>query len=171
MFLNTLSISNTVVNTATKKLVTGGLVKIDGRGKHEPKNKTSQTVIDSVIRHISSFPAYESHYTREKCSKKFLSPELSIETMYKLYIESCKENDELKNIAKKWVYHDNFNKQFHLGFKPPQNDTCDTFVAAKKDNINIEKVEIDHDAHLHYANIRYKLRSAIPLMLVLITGF
>lgn len=67
-------------------------------------------------------------------------------------------------IAKRWVYEDTFNTQFKYGFKPPQNDTCDTcgiFVAAKKSNLlDQENVENEHDAHLLDARNRYKMKTA-----------
>lgn len=91
-FLNTLGISETVVRTALKKDVTGGFVSPDMRGRHVPPNKLSDEILNGIRSHINSFPAYESHYTRERSSKKYLGPELNKEKMYKLYQAKCAEN-------------------------------------------------------------------------------
>nr|CAH7763754.1 unnamed protein product [Callosobruchus chinensis] len=147
MFLNTLSISNTVVVNTLKKVQPGGLIKRDQRGRHTPSNKSPEETINSVKQHISAFPQYESHYSREKSERKYLGPELTIE-----------------KIAKKWLYTDIFNKQFKLSFKPPEIDTCDTcdmFNAKIKNNMlqeEKERAKVDHDAHLNEAKKRYDLK-------------
>lgn len=96
MFLNTLAISKKTVITALQKRWNGGIVEEDRRGKCTSTAKTPSSVQDGVIEHISSFPAYDSHY-RESCQKKFLSPDLSVERMYsyKLYLKQCAEKKTL----------------------------------------------------------------------------
>lgn len=166
MFLNTLSISNTVVVNVLKNIEPGGIVKTDQRGKQTPVNKTHDDTVESVVRHISSFPNYSSHYTREKSDMKYLGPHLNIEKMYELYVEDCNENDfNPLLIAKKWLYYDVFNKKFKLNFKPPEIDTCDTcdyFQAKLKNNLTLDEknsIEEDHNAHLDESKLRYDLKS------------
>uniref|UniRef100_A0A6P7GVH8 Uncharacterized protein LOC114347223 isoform X2 n=1 Tax=Diabrotica virgifera virgifera TaxID=50390 RepID=A0A6P7GVH8_DIAVI len=166
MFLNTLSISNTVVVNVLKNIKPGGIVKSDQRGKQIPANKTHEDTIESVIRHISSFPTYCSHYTREKSDMKYLGTHLNVEKMYELYIEDCNNNDFNPMLrAKKWLYYDVFNKKFKLTFKPPEIDTCDTcdsFQAKLKNNLTPDEkksVEEEHNRHLDESKLRYDLKS------------
>ena len=166
MFLNTLSISNMVVVNIFKNIEPGGIVKTDQRGRQTPSNKTPDETIESVKKHISSFPHYESHYSREKSDRKYLGTELTVEKMYELYIDdSNQKNVDPKLRAKKWLYSDIFNKQFKLSFKPPQIDTCDTcdlFYAKLKNNLTQEEkesVNADHAAHLNESKTRYNLKS------------
>lgn len=167
MFLNTLSISNTVVINMLKKVEPGGLVQQDRRGKQTSSNKTPDETIESVKKHISSFPQYESHYSREKSKRKYMGTELTIEKMYELYTDDCnKKNIDPKLRAKKWLYYDIFNKQFKLSFKPPEIDTCDTcdmFNAKLKNDLSQEEkdcIKADHDAHLNESRMRYDLKKS-----------
>jgi hypothetical protein len=166
MFLNTLCISNKVVVNVLKKTEEGGLVQTDLRGKHTPSNKTPTATIDSVKSHISSFPCYESHYSREKTKKKYLGPELTIAKMYTLYTEYCLENNiDKKLVAKPWLYSDIFNKEFNLSFKPPDNDTCDicdAFNAKLKGDLTLEEktsLQAEQDAHIGESKRRYELKN------------
>lgn len=70
MFLNTLSISNTVVVNIVKNIQQGGFVKPDKRGTHKPSSKTLIEITEHVVSHISSFPTYDCHYSRERSGKK-----------------------------------------------------------------------------------------------------
>lgn len=91
-FLNTLSISQQTVDTAIKKKKEGGIVTPDKRGRHQPVNKISEDVPQNVRNHISKFPTYESHYSRERTKKKYLGNHLNISRMYRLYLEECSES-------------------------------------------------------------------------------
>lgn len=70
MYLHTLSISEQFIKTAQSKDGSSGLVINDQRGKHEPVNKCPQIIIDSIKTHIEKYPAYISHYSREKTEEK-----------------------------------------------------------------------------------------------------
>lgn len=48
-----------------------GITKLDARRKELPTNKTSDEAILNVQKHISSFPTYESHYTRSTNDTKY----------------------------------------------------------------------------------------------------
>uniref|UniRef100_A0A6P7HCD0 Uncharacterized protein LOC114349067 n=1 Tax=Diabrotica virgifera virgifera TaxID=50390 RepID=A0A6P7HCD0_DIAVI len=166
MFLNTLSISQQVVKTALSKRQDGGMVQRDLRGTHEPSNKTTETIIHSVVSHISSFPKYECHYNRERSKKNYLGPDLNIEKMYKLYEQEKTENkDATEDIAKPWLYRDIFNKQFNLTFKPPEVDTCDDCdmfsakIRAIDNDSEKQLIENEKDTHLKEAEDRYKFKS------------
>ncbi|KAH9637557.1 hypothetical protein HF086_009621 [Spodoptera exigua] len=75
----------------------------DQRGKKEKPNKTNPEDIAFVQKHIESFPVMESHYCRKDSrKKKYLAPDVkSINNMYTLYQELCKDSD-LCNICSKY---------------------------------------------------------------------
>ena len=84
----------------------GGSPHADKRGRHEPKNKTSEAKIKIVKEHIESFPKYCSHYSRQdNPNRSYLSPGLSLTKMYTLYKEKCAEDDQVSE----WVYRKVFN--------------------------------------------------------------
>lgn len=162
-FLNTLGVSETVVRTALRKGTTGGFVHQDMRGRHTPPNKLQESVLDQVRAHITSFPVYESHYTREKSAKKYLGSELNTKKMYELYKQKCLEDGTPKNeVVKHWAYKRVFDREFNLGFKKPSNDTCDacdSFILKLKDDSldqnNKEDVQQAYRDHLDEAERRY----------------
>lgn len=101
----------------------------DKRGRHNTRpNKTPKHVVEYIIQHISSFPAEESHYSRNcNIHKKYLSAILSIPLMHKIYIEKCDAEqvaDEFK--VKICTYRHIFNNEFNLSFGHPKSDTCKT---------------------------------------------
>ncbi|KAF2893968.1 hypothetical protein ILUMI_12204, partial [Ignelater luminosus] len=80
-FLNTLGISETVVKNALEKRNFAGFTAPGMREKHTPKNKLPETVKDSIAMHIRSFLEYNSHYSRNKTNKLYLSSDLNIDKM------------------------------------------------------------------------------------------
>lgn len=100
-----------------------GITQKDQRGLGPSPNKISESVIMDVHRHINSFPAYESHYTRRTNQKKYLPAHLNLSKMYELYRLTTSEP----------VGRTTYEKQFkttNLHFKVPKADTChkcDTF--------------------------------------------
>ncbi|CAG9765580.1 unnamed protein product [Ceutorhynchus assimilis] len=101
----------------------------DKRGRHDSRpNKKSDEVVDFIKKHIDSFPAEQSHYSRNKnANKKYLSPLLNISKMYELY-KQCVQENKLDNafLVKKSFYAYIFSKEFNLSFSTPKTDTCST---------------------------------------------
>lgn len=93
----------------------------------DKRGTTSSRKLDDsdIIRHIQSFPAYQSHYTRKSNpNRKYLNPGLTIRKMYDLYKEKCEiEMTEPKKLK---YYYKIFNTKFNLHFKAPRQDTCKT---------------------------------------------
>lgn len=165
-FLNTLSISQQTVDTAVKKKKEGGIVTPDKRGRHQPANKISEEVRQNVRNHISKFPTYESHYSRERTKKKYLGNHLNISRMYRLYLEECKENGfGSESIAKEWLYSEIFNYEYNYSFKSPDNDTCDLCdqlqlqIRESESLDSRKKLQTEYDQHLADTTNRYKLKS------------
>lgn len=164
-FLNTLAISQTFVTTALSKKLVGGMTETDQRGKKVPPNKIPTDAKDSIRKHIMKFPTVESHYSRERSSKKYLDASLNIARMYELYREGMLENNVPESeIPKAWLYYEIFNTEFNYSFKLPDNDTCDQcdeFIIKLKDSSGEERhmIEKQYDEHLEEASKRYDLKN------------
>lgn len=110
--------------------------------------------IQSVKDHINQFPNFQSHYTRkDNPHRKYLSPELNLSKMYKLYTEWCqkKEIDPVKEYYYRHVFNIEFNLQFHV----PRKDTCKRCDKYKQ-KIDVEqnpetKAVLNRDHVLHLA--------------------
>lgn len=85
------------------------------RGKHKnrPNRISSQwnTKVDSQIR---SFPRRESHYSRNKSSHYYLSPELNIKKMHDLFLKL--DEPGLEESAKPIVSFDFYYRYFKQNF-------------------------------------------------------
>lgn len=137
MYLNTFDISIKKVRVISeKKRFNNGVCPPDGRGKHGKQPKINELSKNVVREHISNFPAYTSHYSREKTSKKYLNPDLSIAVMYRLYLKQCDSSNLIP--LKEFQYRKIFNEEFNLAFHHPANDTC-----AKCDRLNLAQKSIN----------------------------
>ena len=171
-----------------KKFLAGFLLpEPDQRGRHVNRpNKVSEELHQKVCDHIASFPSRPSHYSRHRNSSRlYLSPDLSIERMYELflsahnpeyleYIERKKqalinhetvEIVEVKPIVTKHYYNDTFVNEFNLHFGYPRSDTCDTCdhlnmeISTKEDD---EKARLQKQLNLDAAEKGYdRLRKDI----------
>lgn len=124
MFLNTLDIGDKKVRyLAEKTVANGGICPDDMRAENRKAYCLTEHELHVIKQHIMSFPSSESHYSRERSSKKFLSSDLSVAKMYELYIEQCME---LKTHV---VHYNTYRKVFrslNLSFRKPRIDTCNT---------------------------------------------
>ncbi|CAH0564506.1 unnamed protein product [Brassicogethes aeneus] len=65
----------------------------DQRDKHEKHPQISAEDKQFVIQHITEFPAYQIHYSRSHSAKRYLSPDLSIRQMDRLYLKEFNEKE------------------------------------------------------------------------------
>lgn len=110
---------------------------VDRRGHHSNRpHKMDEEVRQNIIDHIKTFPAEESHYSRNKNPfKKYLSPLLNQSKMYELYIHQCnQQNLPEKFKIKKSSYSKVFSTQFNLFFGYPKSDTCSLCDAGKSND-------------------------------------
>ena len=119
MFLNTLAETEKTVRTAILRSADGFRTLPDKRGTH-PNRAFDEETISAVKDHIKSFPVMESHYVREGTKRQYLSPELNVEIMYRLFIET---NPKVKVGIQ--TYRNIFKKYFNLGFHKPKKDKCE----------------------------------------------
>lgn len=119
-FLGTLDISERRIFYTLKK-VQGGKSLSDSRGKCAT-NVLDPKTHDSVRKHIESFPTIGPHYVRRDSKKKYLAAELNLNTMYRMYVDKCKADQE--NVASVSTYRKIFNYEYNLGFYRPKKDQC-----------------------------------------------
>lgn len=122
---STLSISHRVVEICMKRVSEcGTYIGHDGRSGKKPPNLTLEVNINYVKEHIDSFPRVESHYCRKDSKKLYLSSELNISIMYRLYKNEFCINKQINPVSC-FVY----SKIFHsyepaLSFFIPKKDQC-----------------------------------------------
>lgn len=173
MYLNTLDITlkKARVIVEKKRASHSNICSKDSRGKHSNHRRIPEDRKDIIRKHIDSFPKYSSHYSRERTSKKYLSPDLSIALMYKLYCINCTENN--LPYEKESQYRKIFNEEFNFSFHTPANDTC-----AKCDRLNLSlraleskqfspeeegtklKLLYEKEQHLNLAESAYKQKKS-----------
>jgi len=151
-FCATLSITFPVVNNALKNCNDFGMYTgIDERKGQVALNKLQLEKRNKVKNHINLFPRVESHYCRRDSSKQYLSSDLNISSMYRLYCEQIKtesymlspEGQEIPvNIN---IYRKIFNEyEPKLGFNMPKKDQCNKcniFKDASEEQQNLLRPE------------------------------
>ena len=146
-YLSTLAVSQKVIYGAhEKKEEVSGIIKPDGRGKHNNHYKVTQDEKEKVIAHINSFPVIDSHYSRAKTNKKLLEVDLNIEEMYDLYKEKCLTESIL--YVKPSYYQYLFNTNLNIAFHVPKTDRCEKYGKTKvKRNEKITITAEEKSAH------------------------
>jgi hypothetical protein len=115
-FLDTFNVSVGRLDRAFHASVSG--TDLDGKMTGSSRKTTEEAII-AVKEHIQNFPAFESHYTRShNPGRKYLSLDLDIRKILKLYDEKCEENKVSR--VNEWIYRKNFNEKFNLHFQHPR---------------------------------------------------
>ncbi|XP_039293223.1 uncharacterized protein LOC120353480 isoform X1 [Nilaparvata lugens] len=146
-FLNTLSISNTFVNTALSKKDEMGIVQGDLRGKHVNHKKVDDSIKKGIREHIDSFCRIESHYCRADSKREYIDGGLTIASMYRMYKEKKMSEGEL--YGKPYLYETIFNTEFNISFHKPKKDLC--VLCEKIKDLNEEekqKIKVQYEQHL-----------------------
>lgn len=121
----------------------------DFRGRHTNRPHAIPGNVKELIReHISSFPKQESHYSRSKTHTEFLSEDLNLKIMYKLF---CEKYPEHNNISIR-TYKDIFSRM-NLKFGLPRSDTCTFcdkhYIKLCAANTEEEREKISQDVQIH----------------------
>ena len=82
LYLHTLSIAETVVNTALGKKTKVGFVEAEESGRHSNRSGDLSEEEREIKNHIELFPVVDSHYFRKSSTRKYLSLTLSIQQMH-----------------------------------------------------------------------------------------
>ena len=152
-FLRTLCIGDKLVRYTLSKKQNGTFSGSDQRGKHSPANKTDNSRISYVKKHIEAFPIMDSHYTRKTSGRKFLEQDLTIRKMHGLYILKCKE-ETVQPVSEK-VYRQIFCSEYNYSFHRPKKDACQTcnmYEEKTKSGRLTEDDEIEYDNHIERKN-------------------
>lgn len=118
-FSDIFAITKKEIETLINKKKHGDTSFRDNRTSHKSLKYTEEDVL-RVREHINMFPRDESHYTRAKSTKEYLSPDLNIHRCYKAF----NELHPGKQVTYKF-YRKVFRRYFpDLKFKRPRTDTC-----------------------------------------------
>ena len=90
------------------------------RRKHEPVNKMSPEIRESVRKRILSFLRFELHYCRAISAKRYLQSDLNVGKMYRLYTQQA--IDDNVNIASEHLYRQEFKQFNELSYS--KKDCC-----------------------------------------------
>lgn len=129
----------------------------DLRGKHTNRsNRISTDITFKINAHNNSFPKIQSHYSRpDNSNVNYLSPELNISKMYKLYLEKNEPEKfeliqrgekKIKPIVKYDYFSKHFKNNLNLSFGTPRTDTFQTCDRLK----NIIDHETDQELKLQF---------------------
>lgn len=132
----------------------------DGRGKHGNHQKIDDSIKNRIRDHINKFPARESHYSRSKNEqKKYLDAGLTVAEMHCIFL---KENPDLSETVKYWLYQDLFNFEFNISFGFPRSDICDTCekyqaqikaAQTESDSAKANQLKFQHELHIRKADV------------------
>lgn len=159
-FLNTCGETYAFVHNVAEKMWQAlcKSMRRDSRGRHRPKNKTSDEKISEMKQHLGKFPFYESHYTRSHTSQKYFPIELDIPKMYKLYCDETAEPLSKKMYTKACKM---YMKDDKIKFKHPQLECChkcdeyQTLIKYESDATKKQQLEEEKNSHQDMARLAY----------------
>jgi len=147
-FLKTLNIGKKTVEVALRQKSHGTFVGADKRGKQCSWNKIPQHLTNLIHQHIRSFPVMESHYSRAKSKKQYLSGDLNIKVMYGLFKQKYFADTTCP--IKESKYRKTFCENYNLSFHKPKKDQCSTctlYYQQKESGDVDEETESDYNRH------------------------
>src|SRR5258705_288220 len=166
-FLSVHGIKRGRIRRIQQHMVTYGTSPKDQRGRHGnvPKRSSAEDIA-AIKQHIKTFPARQSHYSRrDNPHRLYLSEDLSIKQMHKLFVENTGRDVSYK------VYWSIFNNSFNIKFGLPQTDTCEACdkyrhsIAAAADPEEKLRLVGERDLHhrkasaFHALKRKYKARA------------
>ncbi|KAK3924876.1 SUMO-activating enzyme subunit 1 [Frankliniella fusca] len=126
MFLNTLDVCDSLVETTVKKLKMGGYISPDKRQRHHEKSPIVAEAKESVRQHINLIPRMPSHYNRAASNKEYITEHFqSCADMYSAYKEWMSSIYPEKKLATERQYRDVFNSEYNISFFLSKKDVCD----------------------------------------------
>lgn len=103
--------------------------------------------------HILSIPTVESHYCRKSTTRKYLPAELTLNKLYEMYKDSCKENDRIPisiSVYKKYFYG------YNLSFHKPRKDICN--ACQLFESLSVEEKEKKMEEHQNHLKLKDRAR-------------
>ncbi|KAG4079311.1 hypothetical protein HA402_008003 [Bradysia odoriphaga] len=146
-FLGTLAISETVVRTALRKITDVGTIEPEKRGGRVESNQQRDSLISSLVNaHIDRFPRIESHFCRQNTNRDYLSADLTLARMHRMY---CAEQSDEKSMVSYTYYSQMFHDK-NLSFHHPKKDQC-TLCVSYRTGDQSTKENLHEEYHLHIA--------------------
>lgn len=157
-FLKVLHITKHRLSYVMKSFLRTGEAPSEKRGG-DRKTAKFEGKQSAVKKFINSFKSIESHYCRSSSRRHYLSSDLSIEKMSKMYNDQCSPEEKVKPSYFRMI----FNTKYNLSFSTPRTDVCSTCIElaekikrstdeAEKKNLRIEK-----NVHKRRANAFFQL--------------
>lgn len=121
-FLNVFRITKRRIETIVKAKKSGELTFTEKRGNKKKNRKFSKDDENLIIEHVNSFPKEQSHYSRSKSNKEYLSQDLNINRLFRAFQEKYSNS----HITYRY-YYETFKTFFpNISFHHPRSDTCNT---------------------------------------------
>lgn len=164
LFLNILKVGRTRVQNISNAKFEGNSIEEKRGGDRKSHQSTEKR--NSVRTFIGRLRGTESHYNRNKSRRIYLSCDLSIKKLHKLYNESTEPTHKV-HFA---MFYRIFVNEFNIGFRSPASDTCSrcTFLTNKikefqQGSAERNKYMIEKRVHKQRANAFYKLlKTVVP---------
>jgi len=132
-FCMTLAISKKTVQYALKNRNSLGHFELPNvEGSRKAVNKTSDERESLVREHIESFPQMESHYCRANTVATYLSPELNISEMHRLYLHDFCVQRNITDPVTKGIYRRIFVSDFNIRFFVPKKTNAHYVMATMR---------------------------------------
>ncbi|XP_050665650.1 uncharacterized protein LOC126965910 [Leptidea sinapis] len=118
-FLKVLQITKYRVQTVMKEYFENGVLLTEKRGEDRVSQKNARKKL-AVMGFIENLHCDEPHYCRGNTKRYYLSSELSINKLWRLY--NTQAESELK--VKSSYFRTVFTRNYNLGFGTPRTDVC-----------------------------------------------
>lgn len=160
MLKATFDVGDATIRTIARQL-SQGMPTDDGRLNNRSNKAADPKHIEFIRNHILSFPANESHYNVAKSEKMYLSSDLNLSIMYRLYKIECEGKFEPVSYN---TYRLIF-KPMKMSFRKPRVDTCGEcdkfFLQAKlSDGDQKDQVLAEHEKHRKRGDLIYAEKNA-----------
>ena len=108
--MSTIGVSFTQIRNALNKVDEFGVAACEGRGGRQQKQR-DKLLWQQVVDHINAFPRTESHYCRANSKCQYLSPDLNVTLMYRMFKKKYPDSASLSLYKK--VFH-SLKLKFHV---------------------------------------------------------
>lgn len=150
------------LGTVAKVMEEGGVPK-EKRGGDRISHKTVSKK-EKVRQFIGKLRGKESHYNRKKSKRIYLSANLSIAKLHKMYNRRCDSEDRVSYD----MFRNIFLADFNIGFSSPASDVCSKCTRLKeqikhaKDPEKRQNFIMEYRIHKKRANTFYELCKEKP---------
>lgn len=122
-FKNILGIKDSRIDNINNAGFETGKVKQEKRGG-DTKSRKYLPRKEAVVKFITSLQCVESHYCRGRSQRKYLSSQLTINKLFRMYDSQSDASVKVKQSYFRHIFNTNFN----LGFGHPRTDMCSVCI-------------------------------------------